>query len=80
VARVRDRTGSEARRALGLALVNARSRPSGPPYTFPVGQLTIMRSDLGPGGPQYTPLSRISLSGVQSVAMERDTEPTSEVS
>lgn len=63
VARVRERAGSEARRALGQALADVRSRPIGASRTFPVENLTIMRSDLGPGGPRYTPLSGISLSG-----------------
>jgi RNA 2',3'-cyclic 3'-phosphodiesterase len=77
VARVRDRTGSEARRVLGLALVNARSRPSGPPHTFPVDRLTVMRSDLGLGGPRYTPLSRIPLSGPRRSIVERSSESRS---
>jgi RNA 2',3'-cyclic 3'-phosphodiesterase len=71
VARVRERAGSEARHALGQALADVRSRPIGPSRTFPVEQLTVMRSDLGPGGPRYTPLSRIALSGPRVEIVER---------
>jgi 2'-5' RNA ligase len=77
VARVRERAGSEARRALGQALVNVRSRPTGPPHTFPVEQLTVMRSVLGPDGPRYTPLSRIPLSGSRRSIVEGSSESRS---
>jgi 2'-5' RNA ligase len=33
------------------------------PALFPVTELILMRSELGPGGSQYTPLARHSLSG-----------------
>jgi 2'-5' RNA ligase len=61
VARATERARPEGRRALGTALANVRSRPGGARRSFPVQSLTVMRSDLGPGGPRYTPLVRVPL-------------------
>jgi RNA 2',3'-cyclic 3'-phosphodiesterase len=61
VARHRERSGSDGRRALGAALMDVRRRPTGPQRSFPVEALTVMRSDLRSSGPLYTPLARIPL-------------------
>jgi 2'-5' RNA ligase len=70
VARATERSGSEGRRALGAALADVRRRPAGARRSFPVETLTVMRSDLRPGGPKYTPLVRVPL------ALARSSEDT----
>ena len=44
------------------ALSDAHRRTAFGPYAFAVSELVVMRSELGPGGSRYTPLSRHALS------------------
>ena len=44
-------------------LSEAHRRAAFGPYTFEVSELVVMRSELGPGGSRYTPLSRHTLQG-----------------
>ncbi len=62
LARTRDSIAEPERRELGtlLAGVDARTEMTG---TFPVQELTVMRSELSRGGPRYTPLARYPLAG-----------------
>jgi 2'-5' RNA ligase len=60
LARVRERATREDIRSLGETVMRLAA---GPPLagSFEVRELTVMRSDLGPRGPRYTPLSRARL-------------------
>jgi 2'-5' RNA ligase len=62
LARARDGISSSQRRSLGetLAGVKGSTSVSG---CFPVRELVVMRSDLSPAGPRYTPLARAALAG-----------------
>jgi 2'-5' RNA ligase len=62
VARVREDAPRALARSVGetVARLAARELPSG---SFEVDALTVMRSDLSPRGPRYTPLARVPLTG-----------------
>ncbi|HEX6507732.1 MAG TPA: RNA 2',3'-cyclic phosphodiesterase [Chloroflexota bacterium] len=55
--RARDRITPAERRVLGDALREAQRQTSSLDSSFQVSALTVMRSDLGPGGPRYTPIA-----------------------
>jgi 2'-5' RNA ligase len=46
-----------------LPISDAHRRETFGPYSFKVSELVVMRSELGPGGSRYTPLSRHGLRG-----------------
>jgi 2'-5' RNA ligase len=60
LARTRDSLSEPDRRALGTLLAEVAHRMT-VEGTFQVRELTVMRSDLGPAGPRYTPLARYPL-------------------
>lgn len=60
VARVRDGAPHAEARALGKTVTRLKAELS-PSGSFEVTALTVMRSDLGPTGPRYTPLARAPL-------------------
>jgi 2'-5' RNA ligase len=60
IARTRDDMPSRDRRALGEAVQEAKERVR-PDDAFRLDTLTVMRSDLSPSGPRYTPLARVPL-------------------
>lgn len=62
VGRVRDDTTGEARAAIG-PLWSSLPLPSLPP--FEVREAHLMRSDLGAGGPRYTPIATFSLAAAR---------------
>lgn len=60
LARARDRISVGERRELGTALAAAAEKTH-VDERFRVTGLTVMRSDLGSGGPRYTPMARYTL-------------------
>lgn len=77
VARLRERSRPDQRRTLAATLMNLRNCPTGPARSFPVEALTVMRSDLRPGGPRYSPLVRIPLVATSSTVDAEAAERTS---
>ena len=67
IGRLRDRSTSRERRDLGEAWLLVSDWLHRFPRSFPVDTVTVMRSDLGSGGPRYIPLARIPL--------DQNTEP-----
>jgi RNA 2',3'-cyclic 3'-phosphodiesterase len=66
IARLRERSSAEERRALGTAWKGISSRLSNFHHSFPVNNVTVMRSDLRSDGPRYTPVSRIPLENMRA--------------
>lgn len=59
LARLRSREGAER-------LGTLHREGAFEPQAFTVSEVVVMRSELGPGGSRYTPLSRFSLEGARS--------------
>jgi 2'-5' RNA ligase len=66
IARLRERSSPEERRALGAAWTRLPSRQDDPSGSFPVESVTVMRSDLRSEGPRYTALARVPLVAKQA--------------
>lgn len=64
LARTRDQISPSGRRSLGETVhrVRASADVSG---SFPVDHFTVMRSDLSPRGPRYTPIVQLPLTGME---------------
>ena len=61
LARARGRPGTAHSRVLSDALDQIRAALPAPGLSFTVDHIAAVRSDLGPGGPRYTPLVRVPL-------------------
>jgi 2'-5' RNA ligase len=60
LARVKGHAGEDVRQALSSALAHIKAEP-GPQVRFPVGAVSLMKSELHPGGSIYTRLRSIEL-------------------
>jgi RNA 2',3'-cyclic 3'-phosphodiesterase len=66
IARLRERSSAEERRALGAAWTGISTRAPGFRHSFQVKNVTVMRSDLRAERPYYTPLTRTPLKDLRS--------------